>query len=348
MKPVTLIRPSGEVTAKSAPVRKTLLGEMARRLERRLGEVVRVRGMRLIVPGHHPNAASEFGVEGALPGYEVRPKPATILKATRRVLRECPEEIRVDVRSHHDGVSEYALFESVREIVKSTGRKTSKRGSRLLVEVYPDVAYVCGPEKAGPGGLPVGTQGSALCLLSGGFDSPVATWMVMRRGLECKGLHFLVTESELEAARENERVLRRWCPDFDLLVDESHREFLETAEERLTGRLKRYLCVVCKMRMLERASQWADRLGCDCIVTGDSLGQVASQTVWNLELEESQVNGTVLRPLIGLNKPEIIQYGRKIGVPERDPGRCPFVPKRPIVKPRKQEALRAYREVVNG
>jgi len=348
MKPVTLVRPSGEVTAKSAPVRKTLLGELARRLERRLGEVVRVRGPRLIVPGHHPDAASEFGVEGALPGYEVKPKPATILKATRRVLRECPEEIRVDVRSHHDGVSGRALFESVREIVESTGHKTGKRGSRLLVEVYPDVAYVCGPEKSGPGGLPVGTQGRALCLLSGGFDSPVATWMAMRRGLECKGLHFLVMESELEAARENERVLRRWCPDFDLLVDESHREFLETAEERLTGRLKRYLCVVCKMRMLERASQWADRLGCDCIVTGDSLGQVASQTVWNLKLEESRVNSLILRPLVGLNKPEIVRYGRRIGVPERDPGRCPFVPERPIVKPRKREALRAYRGVIEG
>ncbi|WP_457614541.1 hypothetical protein [Methanopyrus sp.] len=346
MKPITLIRPSGEVTAKSAPVRKTLLGELARRLERRLGKVVRVRGPRLVVPGHYPDAALEFGVEGALPGYEVRPKPNVILKVTRRVLREYPEEVRIDVRSHHDGVSGRALFESVREVVESTGRRTSKRGSRLLVEVYPDAAYVCGPEEPGPGGLPVGTQGSALCLISGGLDSPVAAWMAMRRGLECKGLHFLVTESELEAARENERILRRWCPDFDLLVEESHREFLETAEERLAGRLKRYLCVVCKMRMLERSSKWADRLGCDCIVTGDSLGQVASQTVWNLKLEEFQVDDIVLRPLIGLNKPEIVQYGRTIGVPERDPGRCPFVPERPIVKPRKKEALRAYQEVV--
>jgi len=349
LKPVTLVRPSGETTAKSPVVRKTLLGELASRLERRTGEVVRVKGPRLIVRGHHEEeAAREFGVAGALPGYEVRPKPSVILKAFRRVLKDSPKRVRLDVRVHHEGISGKSLYSSAKEVAEASGHTVTKGGSRVLIEVYDDVAYVCGPEEPGPEGLPVGTQGSALVLLSGGFDSPVAAWMAMRRGLQCRGLHFFVTESELEAAEENEKILRRWDPGFELHVDESHREFLETAEERLSGRLERYLCVVCKMRMIERACEWAEKLECECLVTGDSLGQVASQTVWNLRLEERVANLPVFRPLIGMNKPEIVRYGRDIGVPQRDAGRCPFVPDKPVVKPREREALRAYRRVVQG
>ncbi|WP_456466607.1 hypothetical protein [Methanopyrus sp.] len=346
MKPITLVRPSGEVTAKSPVVRKTLLGELAARLERRTGEVVRVKGPRLIVRGHHEKeAAREFGVAGALPGYEVKPRPQTVLKAFRRLLRDAPERIRLDVRSHHPNVSGRSLYDAARDLAEASGHTVTKSAPRVLLEVHDDAAYACGPEEPGPEGLPVGTQGTALTLLSGGLDSPVAAWMAMRRGLECRGLHLFVTESELKAAEENERILRRWDPGFKLHVDESHREFLETAEERLSGRLERYLCVVCKMRMIERACEWAERLGCECLITGDSLGQVASQTVWNLRLEERTARLPIFRPLIGMNKPEIVRYGRRIGIPQRDPGRCPFVPDRPIVKPREREALRAYRKV---
>ncbi len=343
MKRVTVVRPSGEVTAKSPRVRRRLLDALAGNLAERFGTRADVVGTRVVLQGEFEDAWREFGVAGAATGFEVKPRVNTVLRAVRRVLKRFPDRVRVDVRVRHEGFSGARLHRSVRKLAEGMGLEPRKKAPRLVVEVRPDVALVAGPEREGPRGLPRGTQGSALCTLSGGFDSPVAAWMTAKRGLSVRCLHFLVHERELEGAEENLEVLRRWIPDVELVVDETHRDFLEAARGALKGRLRRYVCVVCKMRMMERACRWADELGADCVVTGDSLGQVASQSVWNLALEDSVADLPVLRPLVGMNKEEIIEVGRRIGLEERSVDGCPFVPEAPVVKPRRSEAERAYK-----
>ncbi|NPB01389.1 MAG: tRNA sulfurtransferase [Methanopyri archaeon] len=343
MKRVTVVRPSGEVTAKSPRVRRTLIEALARNLADRFDADARVLGTRVVLDGEHPDAHREFGVAGAAVGFEVKPRVNAVLRAVRRVLKRFPDRVRVDVRVRHEGFSGARLHRSVRKMAEGMGLEPRKRAPRLVVEVRSDTALVAGPEREGPRGLPRGTQGSALCTLSGGFDSPVAAWTMAKRGMSITCLHFFVHEGELEGAEENLTVLRRWIPDVELVVDETHREFLEAAEGALEGRLRRYLCVVCKMRMMERACGWAERLGTDCVVTGDSLGQVASQSVWNLGLEDSVADVPVFRPLIGMNKEEILEIGRRIGLEEKSGDGCPFVPKAPVVKPRRSEAERAYK-----
>ena len=343
MKRITVVRSSGEVTAKSPRVRRTLIEALARNLADRFDADARVLGTRVVLDGEHPDAHREFGVAGAAVGFEVKPRVNAVLRAVRRVLKRFPDRVRVDVRVRHEGFSGARLHRSVRKMAEGMGLEPRKRAPRLVVEVRSDTALVAGPEREGPRGLPRGTQGSALCTLSGGFDSPVAAWTMAKRGMSITCLHFFVHEGELEGAEENLTVLRRWIPDVELVVDETHREFLEAAEGALEGRLRRYLCVVCKMRMMERACGWAERLGTDCVVTGDSLGQVASQSVWNLGLEDSVADVPVFRPLIGMNKEEILEIGRRIGLEEKSGDGCPFVPKAPVVKPRRSEAERAYK-----
>ncbi|MBO8194877.1 tRNA 4-thiouridine(8) synthase ThiI [Streptomyces oryzae] len=186
----------------------------------------------------------------------------------------------------------------------------------LAVEVDRHASYLSWSRMPGRGGLPVGSSGRALALLSGGYDSPVAAYRAMRRGLACDFVHFTgapyTNASSVYKAYALARELNRFQPDRALWVVP-----LGKAQKQLAivgaGRLQ----VVAQRRLMARtASALAQRLGAESLVTGDSLGQVASQTVANMAAVDEAASVPLLRPLLGWEKQEIIDEARALGTAE--------------------------------
>ena len=152
------------------------------------------------------------------------------------------------------------------------------------VEVRQGGTLVYGETIPGAGGLPVGTQGRVFVLLSGGIDSPVAAWLMMRRGCGVIPIHFCQSEIEKSKALENCRVLDQWSPGWDIkpiILD--HSQLLQPLVERLhdIGE-ERWTCLVCKRAMIAKAAELAPQYRVQALAMGDSLGQVASQTLSNI------------------------------------------------------------------
>jgi thiamine biosynthesis protein ThiI len=184
------------------------------------------------------------------------------------------------------------------------------------------------------GGLPLGTQGRVCVLLSSGIDSPVASWLSMKRGCEVTHLHMdggrWAGPDVKEAAVENHRRLSLWCRGFviPMLVITSEPLYDAMEEHRVPPRNR---CVICKRFMLRAGSTLVPRQYALALVTGDSLGQVASQTLSNVVVISDAAGVPVLRPLITYDKQETIDIARKIGTFDAHPKdlACRAVPRMP-------------------
>ena len=168
----------------------------------------------------------------------------------------------------------------------------------------------------GPGGLPVGVGGRGTCLISGGIDSPVAACLLMKRGMRLDFVHFhsvpRTDPASLEKVEDLIRILIRYQGPARLAMVP-----LLPIQEEIAARCPAELRVLLYRRfMLRLAETLARRLRADALITGESLGQVASQTIQNLRAVESVATMPVLRPLIGLDKPEIIAIARRMGTYE--------------------------------
>jgi len=238
-------------------------------------------------------------------------------------------------------------------IVENFGWKVDLKNPELVVgiEIIAGKAYVFLEKLRGVGGLPVGTQGKVVVLLSGGIDSPVAAFLMLKRGAEVIAVHF---DQGLNARSVVEKVvdiLEDYSPEPIELIVENHFEILKPYVSALVkAHLREWTCVVCKVAMLRRAAEIAREKGALGIVTGDSLGQVASQTLSNLYFETMSVRFPVHRPLLGMDKEEIVAIARKIGTyqafleyPYCD---CPFRPER-VVTSGKLERFQRVLEVLD-
>jgi len=204
----------------------------------------------------------------------------------------------------------------------------------IHVELLPrDIYFSCGRE-AGPGGLPVGVSGRVVCLLSGGIDSPVAAHRLMKRGCQVVFVHFhsfpfLDATSRAKAVELAQALTRFQYRSTLYLVP-----FGEIQREVVTGGPAPLRVVLYRRLMGRIAEQVARREHAKALVTGESLGQVASQTLDNLAVIEEAVGMPVLRPLIGSDKEEIVQQARELGtydisiIPDQDCCRL-FVPRHP-------------------
>jgi thiamine biosynthesis protein ThiI len=203
------------------------------------------------------------------------------------------------------------------------------------IEIRSEGTLVYGEVIHGPGGLPLGSQGRVFVLLSGGIDSPVAAWLMMRRGCGVIPLHFAQSQVEQAKALGNCRVLADWSYGWEikpLVLDQD--EVLTPVAQRLhdMGR-ERWTCILCKRAMIAKAAELAPEYRVQAVTMGDSLGQVASQTLGNLAAITYRAQLPILRPLIGYNKSEIVELARHIGtfeVSTQDAASCPFLPGRPI------------------
>ncbi len=213
---------------------------------------------------------------------------------------------------------------------------------RCRLEIQPDQAFFFLDQVAGPGGLPLGVEGRAIALLSGGFDSAVAAWQMLRRGvaLDYVFCNLGGRAHEQGVLRVAEQLALRWSygtsPRLHAL------DFAEVAGELRARTAKRYWQVLLKRQMLRAAEQVARRRRAPALVTGDALGQVSSQTLQNLAVIGRATELALLRPLLGANKDEIIRAAEQIGTFELSKvvgEYCAMVPSRPATAARLEDLL---------
>jgi thiamine biosynthesis protein ThiI len=222
----------------------------------------------------------------------------------------------------------------------------------ITVEIR-ERAYIYGPTLPGPRGLPVGSSGKGLLLLSGGIDSPVAGYLMARRGapLECVHFHSYPYTS-LEARRKVESLalqMAAWCGPLRLWVlsfTEIQMHIKQKANPEATT-------IMLRSAMMDAADRLAFRIGADMIVTGESLGQVASQTAENMAVTQAPTRLPVFRPLIGMDKEDTIAIARRIGTYETSilpyEDCCVlFSPRHPVLKPRLEVQRAAYEALELG
>ena len=208
----------------------------------------------------------------------------------------------------------------------------------VYVEVRDMAAYVHGPAEPGAGGLPTGVGGRAMCLLSGGIDSPVAAYMIAKRGVEIECVHFFSYPYTSQLAKDKvlelARLVTRYCGRMTVNVV----GFTQIQEAIRDNCPEEYFTLIMRRFMMEIAQRIGKSHGCDALITGENLGQVASQTMQAMAVTGAVVDVPVFMPLIGMDKEEIVTIARKIGtmqtsiLPYED---CctVFTPKHPKTKP---------------
>ena len=216
----------------------------------------------------------------------------------------------------------------------------------VYVEVRDLAAYVHGPAEPGAGGLPTGVGGRAMCLLSGGIDSPVAAYMIAKRGVEVECVHFFSYPYTSELAKnkvmELARLVTRYCGRMTVNIV----GFTQIQEAIRDNCPEEYFTLIMRRFMMEISQRIAKQHGCKALITGENLGQVASQTMEAMAVTGAVVDIPVFMPLIGMDKEEIVTIARKIGtldtsiLPYED---CctVFTPKHPKTKPTVGQLLHA-------
>ena len=215
----------------------------------------------------------------------------------------------------------------------------------VRVEVREYGAYVSAGKIKGAGGMPIGTNGRGLLLLSGGIDSPVAGYMMAKRGLKIEAVHFESFPYTSEKAREKVLDLAKQVAVYsgDIYV---HVVSLTHIQEELVRACEEdYFTLLLRRYMMTIAEKLAKMHDCGSLITGESLGQVASQTMKAIEVTDAAVKETpVFRPCIGMDKEEIVQIARKIGTFETSilpfEDCCTvFTPKHPKTRPELEKVL---------
>ena len=208
----------------------------------------------------------------------------------------------------------------------------------VYVEVRDLAAYVHGPAEPGAGGLPTGVGGRAAVLLSGGIDSPVAAYMIAKRGVEIECIHFFSYPYTSEQARDKVLELARLVTRDCGRMTGDVVGFTEIQEAIRDGCPEEYFTLIMRRFMMRIAQRIALEHGCKCLVTGENLGQVASQTMEAMGVTGAVVSLPLFTPLIGMDKEEIVTIARRIGTLETSilpyEDCCTvFTPKHPKTKP---------------
>jgi thiamine biosynthesis protein ThiI len=305
--------------------RRSLLGKIIRRRHRIYVETEDAEGVAAAV-------SNVFGVVSTSPAIKVKADLGELSAvgaklAAKVILSDESFAVRVKRTGAHPFSSmdaERAISSRILEDRKLTVDLTNP-DKTIFAEIADEDAYVFDRKIAGVGGLPYMSQGKVICLVSTGIDSPVAAWMMMHRGCEIVVVHL-----------GSEEDIRKTLDVLEGYAAHRIRSYAIPYESILTkigAHADRLTCVICKRTMLRIAARISVQEKAHGIVTGDNMGQVASQTLENLETL-SEVFSPIYRPLIGMDKEEIIERARKIRTYElaKKAGKCPHVPKMPATR----------------
>ena len=208
----------------------------------------------------------------------------------------------------------------------------------IMVEIRESDAYISAGAFAGAGGLPVGTSGKAMILISGGIDSPVAAWMMAKRGVQLKAIHFASPPYTSPRAEQKVHELLEKVSLYSGNIELITVPFTEIQENIKNKCPEEFFTIIMRRMMMQIAQKLAIDYDCKALITGESLGQVASQTMHAIACTQEPLTMPVFRPLIGMDKDEIVSISRKINTfdisiqPYED---CctVFTPKHPKTKP---------------
>ncbi len=220
----------------------------------------------------------------------------------------------------------------------------------VYVEVRDLAAYVHGPAEPGAGGLPTGVGGRGMCLLSGGIDSPVAAYMMARRGMEIECVHFFSYPYTSQLAKDKvlelARLVTKYCGRMTVNVV----PFTEIQEAIRDNCPEEYFTLIMRRFMMEISQRIGRNDGCGALITGENLGQVASQTMEAMAVTGAVVDMPIFMPLVGMDKEQIVTVARHIGT--MDTSILPyedcctvFTPKHPKTKPTLGQVEHAERKL---
>jgi len=328
---IVLLRFSGEISTKAKPTRQ----RFERQLLRNVADALRSEGIqarvrrtrnRVFVETEHPAAPALlsriFGVQ-SLSVASVHPaeKLLEVVEIGRALFRDAVAGRRFAVRARRVGDrSRIAL--ATRDVERALGTALLPAAAgvdldapevTVRVELHEGSAYFCSETLRGPAGLPLEVEGHALALVSGGFDSAVAAWQLLRRGvrLDYAFCNLGGRAHQLGTLRVAKQLADRWSygsqPQLHAI------DFSEVAREIRARARTRYWQVILKRQMLRAAEAVARYRGADALVTGEAVGQVSSQTLPNLAVISQATSLPILRPLVGMNKDEIIRAAEQIG-----------------------------------
>ncbi|MBM3309450.1 MAG: tRNA 4-thiouridine(8) synthase ThiI [Candidatus Altiarchaeales archaeon] len=261
-----------------------------------------------------------FGVTSTSPGFKVKAGLQEIKEKALEVFNASkPNSFRITANRLEKTFKETSM--EVNNIVgefiqEKTKCRVSLKNPELDigVDITKDNAYIYTERFEGVGGLPAGVSGKVVCLLSGGIDSPVAAWLALKRGCDVTLLHFLHEERNKRPGKiqELKEKLCKYHPDIKLVyipTKEIEKEIIMKVPAKMR-------IVILRRIFMKIASKLANEMNARAIITGDNIGQVASQTLDNLNVIDKASGILTIRPLAGLDKREIIDLAKKIGTYE--------------------------------
>jgi len=347
---VVLVR-YGEITLKDSWTRQSweriLAGNIAFYLQKAGVEYRSERGEGRIFVFTSDQRASEiisrvFGVVSASPASTVPSNLEEIARAAVDLAKQAaPKSFAIRPRRSGVSFSSEDIGRAVGEAVRvATGSKVnlSRPEMEIFVEARRERSFIFTRIVPGVGGLPLGSQGKMLALISGGIDSPVAAWLMMKRGCPVSLLHFdsRPYADAISQCRSSAEVLAEWSAGrkIDLITIPISRGI-----EKIAAHYPRATCILCRRLMYRIAGMVMAEEEAFGVVTGYSLGQVASQTPANIMAEQSGIDLPIYHPLIAMDKSEITDLARKIGTyrATADAGTCTAAPKRPMTRGRAEE-----------
>ncbi|MEE9323853.1 MAG: tRNA uracil 4-sulfurtransferase ThiI [Candidatus Aenigmarchaeota archaeon] len=354
MKNVIIIK-YGELWLKSEPVRKRFVKRLAENISRMLKadkvtnfKLIRLRDM-LILETKSKKAIEVlkrvFGISWFGKAEETEPDMKSIEKAALGIAERIKPDETFAIRASRSDKSAKFTSKCIEERI---GGKIERKVNlsdpdfTIFIEIKKEKAYVYPEKIKGLGGLPYGVSGRVLSLISGGFDSPVASWLMMKRGCEVNFVYFhpevFTGRKTLEKVKETVKKLGEYSPGsvnfYAVPFSEIQTSVIEKCERRMT-------CVLCRRSMYRTAQTLASKIGGKALVTGENLAQVASQTLDNLFVESDVLEIPIFRPLIGMDKEEVIVLSKKIGTHDLSIGMgcCSLSPKKPSTKARLNNIL---------
>ncbi|MDE1768639.1 MAG: tRNA 4-thiouridine(8) synthase ThiI [Candidatus Micrarchaeota archaeon] len=257
-----------------------------------------------------------FGISAYEVAFRTKPDLKHIVQLSVKLMKDLKgKKIKINSHRSYKGFkfNSMDIIEKVATAATKAGLDPHLKGydAEIFISVAKDEAYIYTQRYKALGGLPAGTSGKAVILLSGGIDSPVAAWYAMKRGLEPIYVHVHGFADNNEAAKSKLSniigMLSAYSPSQKTYYVPSHIFQMSAIKSG------RYELILLKSFMLKLAERIAKKEGAECIITGESLGQVASQTSSNLAAEEYGIDLPVLRPLVGFDKHEIIKVAADIG-----------------------------------
>jgi len=272
------------------------------------------------------SAKAEVGLLKKLPGisniafgYQLKPDIDKIKKIALQIAKENPAEsfkIQTSRSYKKFNLNSMEISKQVGGFVKDQTKmevNVTKPELLISIEIAKNQAYVLGPKINGPGGLPTGSSGKVICMMSGGIDSPVAAYMMMKRGANVILFHAQNKTITQKQTQDKIEKLAATLSEFQKPIKLHTAPFTDIQKQIIANTESSYRMIVYRRFMHRLAEEIRKKEKAKALVTGDNLAQVASQTMENLTLISSATNSLIFRPIIGFNKQETIDLAEKIG-----------------------------------